>query len=160
MESAKLGDWMQIIGMFAVVASLIFVGLQMKQEQDIAIASQYQERAQATMEMYLTLLQAHQGSSNDDAGLYSQLSAPQRTAMVHWALTAFDNHHFQYTSGYLTEDSWDGLVRLFTPMLQDCVARNIYEGAKSRFRSDFANFIEESIGDCSVNVSLSGLSEK
>ena len=155
MDSAKLNDWMQVIGIFAVVASLIFVGLQMKQEQDIAIASQYQERAQATMEMYLALLQAHQGSSDDDAGLYSQLSAPQRTAIVHWGLTAFDNHHFQYTSGYLTKDSWDGFVRLFTPMLQDCMARNIYEGVEHKFRPDFANFVEESIGDCDVNVGLS-----
>jgi hypothetical protein len=37
MESVKLDDWMQIPGMFAIVASLIFVGLQMKQSQDIAI---------------------------------------------------------------------------------------------------------------------------
>jgi len=40
MDSAKLNDWMQVIGIFAVVASLIFVGLQMKQAQDIAL-SQY-----------------------------------------------------------------------------------------------------------------------
>jgi hypothetical protein len=150
---------MQVIGIFAVVASLIFVGLQMKQEQDIAIASQYQERAQATMEMYLTLVQVHQGSSDDDAGLYSQLSAPQRTAMINWGLTAFDNHHFQYTSGYLAKDAWDGLVRLFTPMLQDCVPRNIYEGSKHKFRPDFVSFIEASIGDCKVNVGLSAETE-
>jgi hypothetical protein len=38
MNSAKLNDWMQVAGIFAVVASLIFVGLQMRQEQDIAVA--------------------------------------------------------------------------------------------------------------------------
>ncbi len=36
MDSAKLNDWMQVIGIFAVVLSLIFVGLQMRQEQAIA----------------------------------------------------------------------------------------------------------------------------
>ena len=40
MNSAKLSDWMQIIGIFAVVASLIFVGLQMRQEQRISFAEQ------------------------------------------------------------------------------------------------------------------------
>jgi hypothetical protein len=30
MDSAKLNDWMQVIGIFALVASLVFVGLQMK----------------------------------------------------------------------------------------------------------------------------------
>ena len=41
MESAKLNDWMQVFGIFALVASLVFVGLQMKQEQQIAIADTY-----------------------------------------------------------------------------------------------------------------------
>ena len=35
MNSAKLNDWLQVIGIFALVASLIFVGLQMKQTQEI-----------------------------------------------------------------------------------------------------------------------------
>jgi len=38
MDSAKLNDWMQVVGIFAVVASLIFVGLQMRQDQEIAQA--------------------------------------------------------------------------------------------------------------------------
>ena len=50
MDSAKLNDWMQVVGIFAVVASLIFVGLQMKQAQDIAVAAQYQERTASSIE--------------------------------------------------------------------------------------------------------------
>jgi len=38
MDSAKLNDWMQVVGIFAVVASLVFVGLQMRQDRDIAVA--------------------------------------------------------------------------------------------------------------------------
>jgi hypothetical protein len=37
MDSAKLKDWMQVVGIFAVVASLLFVGLQMKQTHEIAL---------------------------------------------------------------------------------------------------------------------------
>jgi hypothetical protein len=40
MDSAKLNDWMQVSGIFAVVISLMFVGYQLKQSQDIAIAGQ------------------------------------------------------------------------------------------------------------------------
>jgi hypothetical protein len=36
-DSAKLNDWMQVVGIFALVASLVFVGLQMQQDQEIAI---------------------------------------------------------------------------------------------------------------------------
>ncbi len=35
MDSQKLNDWLQVIGIFALVASLIFVGLQIKQTQEI-----------------------------------------------------------------------------------------------------------------------------
>ena len=37
MDSAKLNDRMQVLGIFAVVASLVFVGMQIRQDQDIAI---------------------------------------------------------------------------------------------------------------------------
>ena len=40
MNSAKLHDWLQIVGLAAVVGSLIFVGLQVKQADDIAFAEQ------------------------------------------------------------------------------------------------------------------------
>ncbi len=40
MDSAKLNDWIQVIGIFALVASLIFVGLQMRQAQRISFAEQ------------------------------------------------------------------------------------------------------------------------
>ena len=46
MDSAKLSEWLQIIGMFGVIASLIFVGLQMKQNHEIALSATYQSRAQ------------------------------------------------------------------------------------------------------------------
>jgi hypothetical protein len=49
-DSSKLSDWLQVIGLFAVVASLIFVGLQMKQTDAIALSEIYQERAVASRE--------------------------------------------------------------------------------------------------------------
>jgi hypothetical protein len=38
MDTEKLHDWLQIVGLAAVVGSLIFVGLQLKQADDIAYA--------------------------------------------------------------------------------------------------------------------------
>ena len=37
MDSKKLNDWLQLVGMAAVVASLIFVGLPIKQSDAIAM---------------------------------------------------------------------------------------------------------------------------
>lgn len=38
MDSQRLHDWLQVIGIAAIVASLIFVGLQLKQSDEIALA--------------------------------------------------------------------------------------------------------------------------
>jgi hypothetical protein len=49
-DVAKINDWLQVVGIFGVIASLVFVGLQMKQTQDIALAGTYNARASQTIE--------------------------------------------------------------------------------------------------------------
>lgn len=50
MDSAKLNDWIQVVGIFALVASLIFVGLQMRQAQNIAMSDGALANAANTIE--------------------------------------------------------------------------------------------------------------
>jgi hypothetical protein len=42
-NTTKLNEWLQVIGIFAVVASLIFVGIQLIQSQNIANADRFQQ---------------------------------------------------------------------------------------------------------------------
>ena len=55
MDAAKLNDWIQVIGIFALVASLIFVGLQMQQDREIARVMIYQSRASLYAEITASL---------------------------------------------------------------------------------------------------------
>ena len=55
MKKEELKAAAELIGIAAIVASLVFVGLQMKQSQDIAIAEQYQARSTAASEYVLWL---------------------------------------------------------------------------------------------------------
>jgi len=71
MDSAKLNDWMQVIGIFALVASLIFVGLQMKQTHEIALSDAYQSRAATVIEM----ITANAANENGLAAWYAPDSA-------------------------------------------------------------------------------------
>ncbi len=41
MSQARMKDWLETLGIIAVVASLVFVGLQMKQDRKIAVADSY-----------------------------------------------------------------------------------------------------------------------
>jgi len=51
MNSAKINDWIQVVGIFAVVASLMFVGLQMRQDRVIATAEAFTSRSVAVTEL-------------------------------------------------------------------------------------------------------------
>jgi len=58
MDSAKLNDWMQVVGIFALVASLVFVGLQMKQTQEIAAFEGMTDSSERLL-AYRTILAEH-----------------------------------------------------------------------------------------------------
>ena len=45
MDSSKLNDWMQVFGIFALVASLVFVGFQIRQDRSIALVESMATRA-------------------------------------------------------------------------------------------------------------------
>ena len=47
MKKISIDSWVQLLGMFGVIASLVFVGLEMRQSQRIALVSQIQERSYA-----------------------------------------------------------------------------------------------------------------
>ena len=51
MKKISIDAWIQLIGMLSVVASLIFVGIEMRQSQQIALAAQQQSRTQVWSEM-------------------------------------------------------------------------------------------------------------
>ena len=58
MQFSKWKDIAELVGLVAIVASLVFVGLQLKQGQEIALATQYQARAEASQALYLSHLEA------------------------------------------------------------------------------------------------------
>ena len=51
MKKVSLDVWIQLIGMISIVASLIFVGIEMRQSQRIALAAQQTARVQIFTEI-------------------------------------------------------------------------------------------------------------
>ncbi len=58
MASERFNYWLQILGMVGIIGSLVFVGLQLKQSQEIAIANQYQARLDSAIAIRGNLLQS------------------------------------------------------------------------------------------------------
>ena len=51
---SKYGDLFQIVGVIGLIASLIFVGLELRQSQQIALAEQHVERTKVFTEVINT----------------------------------------------------------------------------------------------------------
>ncbi len=162
MDSAKLNDWMQVIGIFAVVASLIFVGLQMKQAQEIAVADQYQDRADAALDFYLARMQSEQSLIMTGKDISEDVSAGRAPLPIRDSLesegpimvatrhnfyraniTMFDNYHFQYERGFLQDDAWQAFkVRIKTWLSNESNAE-MYRLQANHYRQPFQNLCDE-----------------
>ena len=122
MKSKKLEDWLQIIGLFSVVGSLIFVGLQMKQAHEIALAEIWQARTTAVAEANLSV------SSNEmlvsalmkEATGRPEEITPSEEEAGYWLgysqLTLWENSLYQNSLGFLPDEHWQrsraGIKRL------------------------------------------------
>ncbi|MDH3469135.1 MAG: hypothetical protein OES26_25180 [Gammaproteobacteria bacterium] len=114
MDSAKLNDWMQVVGIFAVVASLIFVGLEMRQSQRIALSAAYQARADSSMHLRMAPLESEALQSAWAKAIIGGESldglTPEEIVVLRsrWnaTLVYIENMHYQFTSGFVTEEQW------------------------------------------------------
>ena len=116
MDSAKLSDWLQAIGLFAVVASLIFVGLQMRQTDAIALSEMYQERAIGARANNIANTNNPyflSGMAKLYTGRQGELTAQEAISLeLDFGSNQLikDNYHQQYEWGYLTEAYWNQTI--------------------------------------------------
>jgi hypothetical protein len=155
----KKYDWRvvtELVGITAIVASLVFVGLQMRQSQEIAIAEQYQTRALAATE-YLEwladndVLQSALVSqiksvyeSGEASNVFNELYETQGADYLATknfidlsTLTTFDNYYYQYQHGFMEEESWAAFRYRLKKFLRDESARSVYTDEPQRWRTPF-----------------------
>ena len=165
MNSEKVNDWLQLVGMVAIVASLLFVGLQLKLSRDIAIAAQYQARADHVVGNVGDVLQSAPAmrvvgrntleyilaSNNIPANLKAWASEQPVEELAFRALSAYrslkarDNLYFQYQSGFITEEAWYALRAEFKWELHNPLSwtRSRYEFNPEFWRESFRTLINE-----------------
>jgi hypothetical protein len=149
MDSAKLNDWMQIIGIFALVASLVFVGLQMNQSQEIALSNAYQARAATVIDMVTTNAANEKGliawyapdSASIDSLSPEQVRAGNQMALA--LLLAYDNMFFQLESGFISDQGWAAGRADMKGMMRQLFVRRFFESQLERMRPSFKAEFDE-----------------
>lgn len=152
-------DIAELIGMFAIVVSLIFVGLQLRLERKVALAEQYFNRGESLKEDYRALLLSseyfkvsednwarNQESFYSDRDWVEMEQVRNGTRSISsvelkWLFNklqslGFDNLYFQYKQGLIDEETWIGLrVHLKHALSSDKMTSDIFtEGARANLR--------------------------
>ena len=149
MKNTNWKDFAELIGIAAIVASLIFVGLQMKQAHEIALAEIYQARTAIVVEEALAvasnpyLLNAYVKAYNDRVDEIDPIEQYAAENLVWADLMLFENSHYLYDLGYLTEEHWTRAKSNLATAMQNPFSRQLITTAKSGMRESFQEVIED-----------------
>jgi hypothetical protein len=156
-DSAKINDWLQIVGLFGVVGSLMFVGLQMRQDREIALSAATQARTDTTIQNIMgTASNPFYMSALDKiaAGQAGDLAPSEQMALFLTgtaALFNFENVHYQYLSGFIPDERWRGTRQALKGVLTRLDGtRRVYESNPGAWRESFQKVVNELIAEIDV----------
>ena len=141
MKKVNLDVWIQLIGMLSIVASLIFVGMEMRQSQRIAIAGQQQGRAAIANDFITPFLENGLDfttvffNENPNHEFSQQDIAHRNIVQIHWFL--FENDFYQYSQGLMDEPTWQAKLNGIKTIYDLCDVREIYKLREPTFSNEF-----------------------
>lgn len=144
---AKINDWLQLVGMFGLIASLIFVGVQIKQDHEIALSGIYQARSDSAVNSSLAAINSPEfldASAKLYANRQDDLTMQEAIAWEYYIganLTALESNHQQYRLGFLSEEHWRRNVEELQCMLDLPLNRKVVDNWS--FRASFRKLIDE-----------------
>ena len=159
MNTQKINDWLQIAGLAGVIGSLIFVGLQLKQGQEIAFSNNYQSRTASTVATNVGAMSSPEflsGMAKVYANSPSELTMPEAIAVelyIGTTMTLFENNHLQYQAGFLNEEHWQRSLdemrcTLTVPLFREIVMGWSFRESFEAVISDIVNGISDEAINC------------
>ena len=115
--NTQIREWLEVIGIFGVIVSLMFVGMEMRQNQRIAISAANQARTETTVQ-FLTALaldpdfRAMVSKVRTDPEELTTEELFMRGRISDATLFIYENIHYQYLEGFIPEERWQGTIRL------------------------------------------------
>ena len=116
MKSISGKDLAEFVGIAAIVASLVFVGLQLRQSHEIALSEAWQQRSAMVTDVFLSLSDNEAAidaliAANPpvEAEIIDGVAPDDALAFEYWMygmMSAIENVHYQYQLGYINEEGW------------------------------------------------------
>lgn len=140
----------EMISVVAVVVSLIYVGIQVRQNTQAVRNSTLQNISENQLNVY-GLLAAHGDLSEvvfqAATGEGSELG-PDRfryTAWMHTAIRSLENAFYQHREGALNERNWRALCRQYGPILHAGLNSKYWEERSFMYGEEFRRFVDDEL---------------
>tara|TARA_B100000686_G_scaffold353285_1_gene458293 strand:- start:1310 stop:1795 length:486 start_codon:yes stop_codon:yes gene_type:complete len=140
---------LNIVGVLGIIASLLFVGLELRQNQVIAIAGQQQARTEARLDQLLSTydfsyeeigVESIPWKDQSDAQKYIR----EQRQIYYWVVN--ENNFYQYQAGLLNEEIWERESRYTVMQWNHCHLRHVFEGQE--FIKSFEDYVRGLPDNC------------
>jgi len=147
MKKAKVSfdTWVQLLGMLGVLGGLIFVGLEMRQNYEIALGNQHQGRTELRAALLMSPLEGNIDAVKVEFLDWEEQTEEQKQITIQiqrfrWAL--LENLFFQYNLGLISEGVWrqtEGNIRRYYDRceLRDAITLSLSNPAFQEYVNSF-----------------------
>ena len=152
MKKVSLDVLIQLIGMLSVVAGLVFVGLEMKQSQNIALATETSNSMYQVIQDIYTTAEIGLDWSKIVLGDNVELTEAERiqkrnNASAGWFIT--ENDFQLYQLGLMSEEVWEAKRGIIRHYYNQCDLRDIYNLRRPLMPTEFVKVVDEEIAKSS-----------
>jgi len=138
------------LGVLGVIGSLIFVGLELRQTQRIALADMEQRRSEQNTDRALAFLTGEaEAIANSRGKSLSQLSPKEsflREMHWEWATQMQQNTLFQYEEGFISDSQWEIIAARILQSWNNCSSRELYD--ENYLETAFTEYLETLPDEC------------
>ena len=147
MKKVSLDVWIQLLGMLSVLAGLVFVGLEMRQSQQIALAAQQQERTSLVTEIIGTFSETNPPISfldflNENLDVSNQNNRAVAETYIYRMWMVYENDYLQYELGLMDEDIWLAKLAAMRNVYGRCQYREVTARALSFSSADLLTLLD------------------
>ena len=152
MRKIDIQDLIQLLGMIGIIGSLVFVGLEMRQSQTIARASQQQDRAAILVDVVNSFyevdvdMQSTYFEKNYDYDFSTEEIALRN--LIHKLWVIYENDYYQYSQGLMQEDIWRAKLNGIRILYNNCEERSIYTARAPIFSDSFQEIVSGIPDEC------------
>ena len=151
MRKINRDTWIQLVGMLSVVAGLLFVGLELRQSQRLALAGQQQQRAVMTSDWLHSITEQGEDLFSLISADYLLLSDQQKKLarnIVWFQWNRIENDFYQYSLRLFPGEKWSAQLSALALWKNACYARDICDFRYSFFEPRLQELLDAIPDNC------------